>query len=206
MFDPTQCESVSMAQAKAQEEQNPVNAALRATSIAFVTLAEAGQIDDTTATENVSQFASWAYPVAYAVGNIRQYNGELFRCVQAHTSQADWTPDATASLWKKVGDPTEEWPAWSQPIGAHDAYNSGDKVSHNGKHWTSNVDANVWEPGVYGWTEVSALIAYRLELLEKKVDKHNSAVERTFKLEEQAAVIEEKIKVANHRIEDLENR
>ena len=96
MFDPTQCESVSMAQAKAQEEQNPVNAALRATSIAFVALAESGQIDDTTATENVSQFASWAYPVAYAVGNIRQYNGELFRCVQAHTSQADWTPDATA--------------------------------------------------------------------------------------------------------------
>lgn len=52
----------------------------------------------------------------------------------------------------------------------------------------------------------SALIAYRLELLEKKVDKHNSVVGRTFKLEEQAAVIEEKIKVANHRIEDLENR
>lgn len=52
----------------------------------------------------------------------------------------------------------------------------------------------------------SALIAYRLELLEKKVDKHNSIVEQTFKLEEQAAVFEEKIKVANHRIEDLENR
>ena len=51
----------------------------------------------------------------------------------------------------------------------------------------------------------SALIAYRLELLEKKVDKHNSVVERTFKLEEQTAVIEEKIKVANHRIEDLED-
>lgn len=70
-------------------------------------------------------------------------------------TEADWTPDATASLWKKIGDPTEEWPAWSQPIGAHDAYNSGDKVSHNGKHWTSNIDANVWEPGVYGWTEVT---------------------------------------------------
>ena len=52
----------------------------------------------------------------------------------------------------------------------------------------------------------SALIAYRLELLEKKVDKQNSVVERTFKLEEQTAVIEEKIKVANHRIEDLESR
>ena len=51
----------------------------------------------------------------------------------------------------------------------------------------------------------SALIAYRLELLEKKVDKHNSVEERTFKLEEQAAVLEEKIKVANHRIKDLED-
>lgn len=51
----------------------------------------------------------------------------------------------------------------------------------------------------------SALIAYRLELLEKKVDKHNSVVERIFKLEEQAAVLEEKIKVADHRIEDLED-
>lgn len=51
----------------------------------------------------------------------------------------------------------------------------------------------------------SALIAYRLELLEKKVDKHNSVVERTYGLEEAQAVLEEKIKVANHRIEDLEN-
>lgn len=50
----------------------------------------------------------------------------------------------------------------------------------------------------------SALIAYRLEQLEKKVDKHNSVIERTFKLEEQAAVFDERIKVANHRIEDLE--
>lgn len=50
----------------------------------------------------------------------------------------------------------------------------------------------------------SALIAYRLDKLEEKVDKHNSVIERTFKLEEQAALIEERIKVANHRIEDLE--
>ena len=59
----------------------------------------------------------------------------------------------TPALWSKVGDPAEEWPAWSQPLGAHDAYNAGDKVSHNGKHWTSDTDGNVWEPGVYGWTE-----------------------------------------------------
>lgn len=155
MFDPTKCESVSMAQAKEQEEQNPVNAALRATSIAFVTLAESGQIDDTTATENVAQFSHWAYPANYIVGNIRQYNGKLYRCIQDHTSQSDWAPDAAVSLWTKIGDPAEEWSEWSQPIGAYDAYRSGDKVSHNGKHWTSTVDANVWEPGVYGWTEVT---------------------------------------------------
>ena len=53
----------------------------------------------------------------------------------------------------KAGDPAEEWPEWSQPIGAHDAYAAGDKVSHNSKHWVSNVNANVWEPGVYGWDE-----------------------------------------------------
>lgn len=155
MFDPTKCEAVSMKEAKAQEAQNPVTELSRATSIAFVTMAEAGQIDDVTAAENVSQFNPWAYPVKYTVGNIRRYGSELYRCIQAHTSQSDWTPDAAVSLWVKIGDPAEEWPEWSQPVGAHDAYEKDAKVSHNGKHWTSDVDANVWEPGVYGWTEVT---------------------------------------------------
>lgn len=97
-----------------------------------------------------------AYPVAYKKGNIRRYGSDLYRCNQDHTSQADWTPAAAASLWTKIGDPTEEWPEWSQPVGAHDAYDAGAKVSHNGKHWTSDVASNVWEPGVYGWTEVTA--------------------------------------------------
>ena len=52
---------------------------------------------------------------------------------QGHTSQQGWNPSLTPALWSKVGDPAEEWPAWSQPLGAHDAYNAGDKVSHNGK-------------------------------------------------------------------------
>ena len=92
---------------------------------------------------------------ATTVGQIRRYtDGKLYKCVQAHTSQADWTPDTAASLWTPVSDPAEEWPEWSQPVGAHDAYSKDAKVSHNGKHWTSTVDSNVWEPGVYGWTEV----------------------------------------------------
>ena len=121
--------------------------------IAFVAMAEAGTIDDVTAGEHVDLFTPWAYPVSYTEGQLRQYGGKLYRCISAHTSQADWTPDITASLWKEAADPAEEWPEGSQPLGAHDAYNAGDKVSHNGQHYTSDVDGNVWEPGVYGWTE-----------------------------------------------------
>ncbi len=102
------------------------------------------------------QIPPWVYPATYTAGNFRRHNGELYRCIQGHTSQADWTPDTAVSLWVKISDPAEEWPEWSQPVGAHDAYDAGAKVSHNGKHWTSDVDANVWEPGVYGWTEVTA--------------------------------------------------
>lgn len=124
-------------------------------SIVFVTLAEAGSIDDVTAGEHISVFAPWVPDVSYTVGQMRQYNGKLYRCITAHTSQADWTPDTAVSLWVAVADPAEEYPAWSQPIGAHDAYDTGDKVSHNGKRWMSTVDDNVWEPGVYGWQEVT---------------------------------------------------
>ena len=133
---------------RAQEE-----ARARAASIAFVTLAETGQLDDVTTTENTDLFIEWAYPIAYTVGQIRRFNGRLFRVAQAHTSQADWTPDATPALWVLIGDPGEEWPEWAQPIGAHDAYMRGDRVTHNGGRWVSDIDGNVWPPGVHGWTE-----------------------------------------------------
>ena len=93
-----------------------------------------------------------SYP--YFAGERVTYNGAYYRCIQEHTSQADWSPDVAVSLWTRTSDPTEEWPDWVQPTGAHDAYEKGSKVSHNDKHWTSDVDNNVWEPGVYGWTEV----------------------------------------------------
>ena len=123
------------------------------TAIAFVVLAEKGDIDEVTATEHIDVFAEWEPNVSYTIGALRTYDSVLYKCVQAHTSQADWTPPATPALWVKAGNPADEWPEWSQPIGAHDAYAAGDKVSHNSNHWISDVDANVWEPGVYGWTE-----------------------------------------------------
>lgn len=124
-------------------------------AITFVSLAEKGDIDEVTATEHVDVFEQWVYPKAYSVGKIVQDGGKLYKCVQAHTSQADWPLADTPALWKKIGDPTEEYPEWSQPLGAHDAYPLGAKVSHNGKKWTSDVANNVWEPGVYGWSEVT---------------------------------------------------
>jgi hypothetical protein len=123
-------------------------------SIIFVTMAEGGQIDAATAAEHADLFAPWAVPVNYKAGQIRRYtDGWLYQCLQDHTSQKDWTPDASPSLWKRVADPAEEWPEWSQPVGALDAYAKDAKVSHQEKHWISDQDRNVWEPGVYGWTE-----------------------------------------------------
>lgn len=100
-------------------------------------------------------YALWSGSgVAYAAGDRRRYDGMLYKCLQAHTSQEDWTPGAAPSLWVRIDDPAIEWPAWVQPTGATNAYPAGAKVSHNGSHWISDVDANTWEPGIYGWTQV----------------------------------------------------
>ena len=110
--------------------------------------------DEVLLAQPMAMYDEWsADSVAYTLNDIRQYNGLLYRCVQAHTSQATWTPEDAPSLWTRIADPAQEWPEWIQPTGAHNAYAQGAKVSHNGKHWISDVDANVWEPGVYGWTE-----------------------------------------------------
>lgn len=110
-----------------------------------------GYLPDEEAETVTDLFPDWEDGKAYAVGDRVKYNELLYRCVQAHTSQADWTPDVVPALWVRTS--AEEWPEWIQPQGAHDAYNKGDKVSHNEKHWISDIDANVYEPGVYGWTE-----------------------------------------------------
>lgn len=125
-----------------------VNAQKMANSIILAT----SYLDDEQAETVTNLFPVWESGVEYIVGDRRQYNELLYRCVQAHTSQDDWTPDITPALWVRTS--TEEWPEWIQPQGAHDAYNNGDKVSHLGKHWISIVDANIWEPSVYGWDEV----------------------------------------------------
>lgn len=93
--------------------------------------------------------------VDYTEGARVRADGDLYKCLQAHTSQATWTPTDAPSLWAKVLIPPGTIPEWEQPSSTN-AYAKGDKVTHNGKMWESDVDNNVWEPGVYGWTEVEA--------------------------------------------------
>lgn len=101
------------------------------------------------AQENVDWYKPWIVGEALIVGDRRSYQELLYEVIQAHTTQADWEPPNVPALFKRVW--TEEYPEWVQPTGAHDAYAKGAKVSHNGKKWVSTADANVWEPGVYGW-------------------------------------------------------
>lgn len=108
-------------------------------------------LDDETALTGVELFPMWGIDIDYAVDDRVQHESTLYKCVQAHTSQENWTPDATPALWVIVT--VEEWPEWVQPTGAQDAYAKDAKVTHNGERWISDVDSNVWEPGVYGWTK-----------------------------------------------------
>jgi len=110
-------------------------------------------LPDAEALDYTALFKNWVAGTDYAVGDRVKYEDLLYKCVQAHTSQSDWMPDVTPALWARVS--IDEWPEWIQPTGAQDAYMSGDKVSHNEKHWVSTADNNVWEPGVYGWNEVT---------------------------------------------------
>ena len=113
----------------------------------------AESLPDDDALEAVELFPAWATGVSYTADERVNYADKLYRCVQSHTSQADWTPDATPALWTEVAKPGEI-PVWKQPTGAQDAYMTGDKVHYPGKDdpvYISTVDNNVWEPGVYGW-------------------------------------------------------
>ena len=109
------------------------------------------QLNDAVALGAMAIYPAWEIGKAYAVNDRRRYGDFLYRCVQAHTSQADWRPDVVPALWVKIS--TEEWPEWVQPTGAHDAYNTGDKVTYNGNRYVSRIDANVYSPEAYpaGW-------------------------------------------------------
>lgn len=113
----------------------------------------AKSLEDADALDCIELFAQWAPDVAYALNERIRYQDQLYKCVQAHTSQENWTPDQTPALWTPVAEPGEI-PVWRQPTGAQDAYNTGDKVHYPTAEdpvYVSIVDNNVWPPDVYGW-------------------------------------------------------
>lgn len=117
--------------------------------------------NEETAIEIAGLYPVWAADKQYKANDIVQYgtnsvgDPQLYLVLQAHKSQSDWLPDATASLYKKMGISASGYPIWTQPLCAVDAYNIGDIVSYNDKLYKSIINANVWAPDVYpaGWEE-----------------------------------------------------
>lgn len=118
---------------------------------------QSANLTDEKAMEVADLYPEWAATKAYPENEIVKYgvnaDGEtqLYKVIQAHTSQEDWTPDTATSLYKKIGFTEDGVSIWTQPLGASDAYMKDDVVSFENQLWISTADNNVWQPGVYGW-------------------------------------------------------
>jgi len=123
-----------------------------------IQLFAAGRTDEK-AMEVAAIYDPWAAGRSYSMGDFLTYgqsgvgDPQLYRVVQAHTSQADWTPDAAPALYVAIGLGESGHPVWAQPAGAHDAYQTGDIVDYNGILYQSQMDGNSYSPEVYpaGW-------------------------------------------------------
>lgn len=111
--------------------------------------------------EVATVFPKYAVGKAYKTKEVFSYglnavgDPQLYQVLQDHTSAAEWTPDTAVSLYKKIGVTEDGYAEWVQPLGASDAYNTGEVVSYKGELYKSTCDNNVWEPNVYGWEKVT---------------------------------------------------
>lgn len=115
------------------------------------------------AMEIATVYPKYVVGKAYKAGEMFTYgenavgDPQLYKVVQEHTSQADWIPNGTPSLYTAIGLDESGYPVWSKPTGAHDAYNTGDIVVYNGTKYESLIDGNVYSPEEYpqGWKALS---------------------------------------------------
>ena len=115
---------------------------------------QAVSLTDEAALEVPELFPKWT-PRAYEMGERVRYQGVLYKCVQSHPQNETHTPDTAVSLWARVLIPDPETiPEWVQPESTN-PYMKGDKVTHNGQTWISDIDYNVFEPGVAGWSVIA---------------------------------------------------
>lgn len=132
----------------------------KAVQLFLATMDADTQLEDMMAVATV--FPKYQIGKAYKAKEVFSYgeNGvgdpQLYQVLQEHVSAEQWTPDATPSLYKAVGVSESGYPEWVQPIGASDAYNTGDVVSYNGTVYRSLIDNNTWSPDAYpaGWEKV----------------------------------------------------
>ena len=107
-------------------------------------------VDDEVALSMVCLYPVWQTGQTYKAGQrLRFGDGGFVKVLQDHTSQADWLPDATPSLYSVISDPAEEWPEFKQPTGAHDVYMAGDKTTYKGEHYTCKADNTAHSPEEY---------------------------------------------------------
>jgi hypothetical protein len=102
--------------------------------------------------EMVMSYPIWESSKVYAIGDEFQFINQLYKVVQAHTSQMDWLPNTVPALYTKIVA-AGTIPNWVQPTGAQDAYAIGAKVTFEGKVYESKINANTWSPTGYpaGW-------------------------------------------------------
>ena len=116
-------------------------------------------LSDEQAMEVATVYPKYQIGKAYKIDEMFTYgenevgDPQLYRVVQDHTSQENWTPDTTPSLYTPIGLTDEGYPIWSRPTGSHDAYNIGDIVDFNGVLYKSLIDGNTYSPEEYpaGW-------------------------------------------------------
>jgi hypothetical protein len=153
------------AEQQAQQQRQQLNDGYEGAKLApaLKVLAEkllTADIVNETLPENEAQAVAVLFPpwegsgVTYALGKVVRYNDHLYEVMQAHTSQADWAPDAAPTLFRRRYEPTGGIPVW-QPWDGHNAslYQVGQEVEHNGSYWKSTTPNNHWEPGVFGWQQ-----------------------------------------------------
>lgn len=135
--------------AEAVSEQAPL-------AVMMLVNAQASAMSDEAAASMPALFDGWTVGTDYKMGDVVRWKGGLWRALQDGTAQDIYPPDGFVAGWKRIGEPDASGVfTWSQPLGATDAYMKGDKVTHKDSLWVSDVDWNVWEPGVYGWTKDS---------------------------------------------------
>ena len=142
----------------ARELRRRIEASAAAAQVTLAPLLAAETLSDEQIGAVTAAFPAWTGGGAkVGVGDLRVFDGTLYRCVQAHKSQADWTPDKVPALWAPVRKVAGAAPdEWVQPVGASDAYRKGDRVLFQGATYESVIDANTWSPAAYpaGWKKL----------------------------------------------------